>query len=1689
MPVRPATTGAITIGATNATGVTLGSSTALLVVKGSSSSTLTFTNGTGSSEVSVAAPAISGTTNFQLPAVTGTTGQTYGICTSFGNCSSNSAKSVTKIVAMGTASSCSGTTPVASGSTAGADFVSTSCTASDAVIQSAITALPASGGTIYLEEGTYILSGTVTIPSNVTLEGSGQGTVLEYENSYNTGSEMLYIPSGTGVRISNLRLDGNTSHQTGAFDEGIYVGGTGIVNIDNVQSNHFTDYGFYFSGGTDTLTNSYATGNVTGGVNDLANNTVISNTTASTNSGRGFVVGSTGDTISDDVAYGNTGIGFYANSAINSSFTGDVADTNSSEGYFIDSYDTLSDSIARNNTSYGIGFSAGATDDTVSNNTLEGNQADAINILGSSYDDISGNIITIYSTGANDGVDATNLAHSNIEDNNITGTGGTGVGISLTGSGSYSDYLAGNTLSGTGGSSITDSSSGTDYGSQQTGNGDVVLQGTGAIDVGSSAQGTATLSVTGGVNTTALSAPSWGFSGGVTETGGSATTWGYEVTALDGTGESLPSTQKTTTTGGATLSGVIYNTVAFPYQPGAVKYNVYRTQAGAGHTPSTTGLVTSITAGTLVATNGTATFNTSGLISWNDTGFAAGAAVPVVNTTGGILVGVGSSTPTLSFANANSNALIDFGSAATAVGNTLSITGQTAGGTANNGGAVTVQGGTATTTGTGGTTTIQGGAASATAGSAGGAVDVYGAAGASATTAGAAGGALNLQSGVGGNATTSGTAGAGGGINITAANGGNSSSGVGGNGGSLLLEGGNGGTSTSGTNAGGGNITLDAGSVGTGGANGTAGSVIVKNASNSSTAFQVQNVASDSVLGVQTGSTDANLIGNPSFESPSNTTGWATEGNGTVSVAADSYPSPAFFAVDGNNELDADITTGAADAGVTSTSFVGGNPAAGQYTLSFSVRTDLAGLTSLRAGYNSTACSTFNDGGNADTLVETYEWTHFYCTFTAGVAISSIFIDEGGSSSPTIRNLYIDAVQLEAGAAETPFRSGESSLSGSLVINGGSLNTLDAIPLPNSTSDWAETVNQLNGGSGLLVQAAASQALASNVFQVESDGAQYALQSINDGTGSTEFKGGSSFWDTAAVNIAPSGAGLDPLRVEDENGNDLLSVSASTTNMVEASNFENPNICSLPPNWVVKGVITNGVSGSCANGDPSEDTTNPFEDSGSLKAVLNGSTTNSGMQTTSFTTPMIATDKYEMTFWAKCSVSITTLIFGYTDTGGDNSQDGTGDTCNTSWQQYSANFTAGTGPTAIYVDSGATDTINDDIWIDAVSLVQTSTNAASNYDPGQIYLTGVVASPTIFQNSANSTEALQVQNASGSSVLTVDTADGYISLGKASSLTGQLNLFNASSASSVGLIASSGTNNYTLTLPGTAPSVNQCLAAGASTATSLVFSSCAASTTLQTAYNNSSAPANITLADSKDFTITAPDTTTDPNIVFTLSCQVSCGSNGRFAVQTGSSPADTLLVSPNGQVRIGSSSNNVTYSASTGEPTLSGTAEHTRLVTISAEYAGATFAASGTNNSGTMTATNMTTSPFRNYYDWKTTQATAQNYDIWVKVPLPTDFTGFPSGQEICLDVYASATTANTIKLTLYDTTNTSVSLGTSDLTPSSSATWQNKCSSSITGGSYTANNDMTLDFTLTAPATTGEVRIGDITYSYLSKF
>jgi hypothetical protein len=138
-----------------------------------------------------------------------------------------------------------------------------------------------------------------------------------------------------------------------------------------------------------------------------------------------------------------------------------------------------------------------------------------------------------------------------------------------------------------------------------------------------------------------------------------------------------------------------------------------------------------------------------------------------------------------------------------------------------------------------------------------------------------------------------------------------------------------------------------------------------------------------------------------------------------------------------------------------------------------------------------------------------------------------------------------------------------------------------------------------------------------------------------------------------------------------------------------------------------------------------------------------------------------------------------------------------------------------------------------------------------------------------------------------------------LALGSSNTATGSIVFRTAAGASTITLQGpgSNPASSFSLTLPSQLTSAGHCLKDTGSGV--LGFSDCGAGLTvnLQDVYNNSS-PANITLANAKDFKITAQQSLTPPNVLINLQCASGCGANGRFSIQN--SGTDVFTVNPNG---------------------------------------------------------------------------------------------------------------------------------------------------------------------------------------------
>lgn len=193
-------------------------------------------------------------------------------------------------------------------------------------------------------------------------------------------------------------------------------------------------------------------------------------------------------------------------------------------------------------------------------------------------------------------------------------------------------------------------------------------------------------------------------------------------------------------------------------------------------------------------------------------------------------------------------------------------------------------------------------------------------------------------------------------------------------------------------------------------------------------------------------------------------------------------------------------------------------------------------------------------------------------------------------------------------------------------------------------------------------------------------------------------------------------------------------------------------------------------------------------------------------------------------------------------------------------------------------------------------------------------------------------------------------------------------------------------------------------------------------------------------------------------------------------------------------VRVGNATDGVDLTA-TGI-SLRGTARPTAKVTLAAEYPGATFTGDGTSNVGSLSSdfcSNVTNLQInaaicaagmaQNFYSWTTSQAGAQDYDLYVRYQVPSDYaTG--SMTNLSITGWGTSTSSESVTIALWQDGQTSA-CSTSSNAVTSNAIWSTATVASPLGSCNFAAGDMvTLKVRLVA-ANNNVARAGNISFNY----
>ncbi|HRC28370.1 MAG TPA: right-handed parallel beta-helix repeat-containing protein, partial [Candidatus Saccharimonas sp.] len=350
--------------------------------------------------------------------------------------------------------------------------------------------------------------------------------------------------------------------------------------------------------------------------------------------------------------------------------------------------------------------------------------------------------------------------------------------------------------------------------------------------------------------------------------------------------------------------------------------------------------------------------------------------------------------------------------------------------------------------------------------------------------------------------------------------------------------------------------------------------------------------------------------------------------------------------------------------------------------------------------------------------------------------------------------------------------------------------------------------------------------------------------------------------------------------------------------------------------------------------------------------------------------------------------------------------------------------------------------------------------------------TALNSTDILFKQTA-STTAFRIQNASGVNLLNADTTNGELELGSynggTNPLAGKLVIANATNANTITLQTGITSSSYSLVLPTGVGTTGQCLSTTVAGSTStLGWATCDGSGLL--ASNNTWMGTNL----------------------------VSVTNSNALKIQNASAVSLLNVDTSAMNVTIGASGNTVTLS--TTGLALAGTARPDITVTLAPEYQGATFTGDGSNNSGSLSsdfcsgssrqnvnATICAATETHNYYTWTNTQVTLQDYDLYVRYQLPSDY---DTGTMTNLKIWGWGTTSANEQVTIAlvsDASGTACSTSSNAIT--SNTTWQQATVGSPLGACTPAAGDVVTFKVHVVASQNNYARAGEISFGYKRKF
>jgi parallel beta-helix repeat protein len=311
----------------------------------------------------------------------------------------------------------------------------------------------------------------------------------------------------------------------------------------------------------------------------------------------------------------------------------------------------------------------------------------------------------------------------------------------------------------------------------------------------------------------------------------------------------------------------------------------------------------------------------------------------------------------------------------------------------------------------------------------------------------------------------------------------------------------------------------------------------VKPTTTSSTAFQVLNTAGNSPITVSTAADSLNLITNPGFEI--NTTGWALRAAGSIARSTAQH----YF-----GQASLGVTTTTTNDGVKYPIVLAINT---QYSFYFDVYA-AAPITGLSFGYSS-------DGSTEATYVTSTNlatgWNHVYMNFTTPATVNAGAYFFAKQTDATARTFYIDDVEADTKVFGSPSNIVSGGYVENVVSIGGNNSVATSLGINTTSPVGALEVDQKFGQMGFVLKGAGLNTLSEPLAFSIWNGDNTLAVSYAEVLRTTTVRGGSAFWNSAALQVNTIQTGAVGLRV--------TGMAAQTADLIQARDSTNKNVFSV----------------------------------------------------------------------------------------------------------------------------------------------------------------------------------------------------------------------------------------------------------------------------------------------------------------------------------------------------------------------------------------------------------------------------------------------------------------------------------------------------------------------------------------------